>query len=153
MTIGGSLDDVAQHAEQVGRNLVLVTVESETTIPGLADEVARRLPHAEILAVTPRARDRELNVVSMATATGAEPNMRELFRDYVSRKPTRQASAELVVETFEAVLACARSDELPRFEETQELLLATPEAVETATLVTATARDVLVADTVRDAAA
>jgi exonuclease SbcD len=124
----GTLDDVASHAAEVGRNLALVTVISDTTIPGLADEVRLRLPEAEILDVIPRARDRELAVVDVDLPDDAEPGMRELFRAYVAKKSTRKASAELVVETFNSVLAAVQSQELPHFEESDALQSSVQEA-------------------------
>jgi exonuclease SbcD len=126
--VEGTLDDVAACASEVGRNLALVTVVSDTTIPDLADQVRMRLPLAEILDVIPRARDRELVVVDTDLPDNAEPGMRDLFRAYVAKKSTRRASAELVVQTFEDVLAAVQSQEAPHFEESEALTAAVPDA-------------------------
>jgi exonuclease SbcD len=124
--VEGTLDDVAARASEVGRNLALVTVVSDTTIPDLADQVRVRLPQAEILDVIPRARDRELVVVDTGLPEDAEPSMRDLFRAYVAKKATRRAPAELVVSTFDNVLAAVQSQEAPHFQESDALSAAVP---------------------------
>jgi exonuclease SbcD len=123
----GTLDQIAARPAEVGANLALVTVISDTTIPDLADHVRKRLPYAEILDVIPRARDREMVVVDTAPPEDAEPSMRDLFRAYVAKKSTRKAPAELVVQSFDSVLAAAQSDEPPHFEESETLNAAVPE--------------------------
>jgi exonuclease SbcD len=124
--VEGTLDDVEARAREVGRNLALVTVISDTTIPDLADQVRLRLPQAEILDVIPRARDRELVVVDTDLPEDSEPSMRDLFRAYVAKKSTRRAPAELVVQTFENVLTAVQSQEPPHFAESDTLQSAVP---------------------------
>jgi exonuclease SbcD len=131
MRVEGTLDEVAARVADVGANLALVTVISDTTIPDLADQVRVRLPNAEILDVIPRAKDRELAIVDETELSGdGEPSMHDLFRAYVAKKSTRRAPAELVVQTFEHVLAAVNSQEAPHFEESDGLEALVPDVLE-----------------------
>ena len=56
----------------------------------------------------------------------SNPSMRDLFRAYVAKKSTRRASAELVVQTFDSVLAAVQSQDAPHFEESDALTAAVP---------------------------
>jgi exonuclease SbcD len=118
----GTLDELAVRAPQAGRCLALVTMHTDTTTPGLHLQVQDRLPDAVLLQVTEVPADRKLPALAGADAGGGpEPEIDELFRDYLTEVGTRGAAADRVMATFATLLEAVESEQLVHFPEEDDL--------------------------------
>jgi exonuclease SbcD len=120
--IAGTLDEIGAQAGRLGRNFAHVTVHSPSAVDNLSEEVARLLPEAVICDVIPLYADRTMVVLReddnlVEEASQSNP---ELFRGWLARRRLK-APAQLVAETFEAVLGAVEADEDPEFSEVRQL--------------------------------
>lgn len=110
------MEELAIAAPDVGRVLALLTIHSPSTIADLRVRVQDLLPEAVVLDVYPVAADRQLSV-TVATPSGPEPGIEELFRDYLAEQGTRGATADRVMATFSRLLETIDTEQEPLFPE------------------------------------
>jgi exonuclease SbcD len=103
--IVGTLDQIAAQADTVGDAIIKALVDTDTPTPHLAERVAELLPRATIAQVEERCAATRVEVLDRSAAEGdQEPDLRDLFRDYLAETGTRNASAEQVLRTFSTLL-------------------------------------------------
>ena len=114
----GTLEQLRVAAPSVGDALCLVTVNTEKSIPNLADQVEEIFPDATVLQVNEHSSQQELQVLRAGDASRrGEPTLAELFREYVGEVGVAAGDAETVVKLFERSVASISSDEEIAFPE------------------------------------
>jgi exonuclease SbcD len=104
--ITGTLEQIAAHADRIGSAIVKVIVDTATPTPHLAEQVTALLPHAEVVRVEERCAATRIQLLDRTADDGAEePDLPDLFRDYLARVGTRGAAAEHVLASFGELLA------------------------------------------------
>lgn len=118
----GTLDQLRALAPEVGKALCLVTVQTETPIPNLADQVEEMLPEATVLQVNEHSSRRELQVLRARDAGGgSEPTLAELFTEYLGEVGVAAGEAEAVVKLFERSIDALSNGEEVSFPEVATL--------------------------------
>ncbi len=108
----GTLDDLRVLAPSVGRDLCQVTVHTQTHHPALSELVDDLLPDAVVLQVNEVCADQKLEVLTQdAVAADVEPNLRQLFRDYLADQGTTTVAADRVMATFARVLTAVEEQQ------------------------------------------
>lgn len=108
----GTLDDLRALAPSVGRDLCLVTVHTQTHQPALSEQVHDLLPDAVVLQVNEVCADQKLEVLTQdAVAGDVEPDMRQLFRDYLADQGSATVAADRVMATFASVLTAVEEQQ------------------------------------------
>jgi exonuclease SbcD len=108
----GTLDELAARADRIGDAFVKVTVATEQPTPGLAETVTALLPKATVVRVDEDCAASRVTVLDRAvTAAEAEPDLRDLFRDYLAENNTSGVVVDHVMGTFGELLAAASHDE------------------------------------------
>jgi exonuclease SbcD len=122
----GTLDELRVSAASVGHDLCLVTVHTPTHDATLSEKVRSLLPEATLLDIQEECADQKVDILRPAAATeDAEPDMRELFREYLATGPkTTTVAAERLLDTFGTILASVEEERSVRFPE--EVLLLDP---------------------------
>jgi hypothetical protein len=95
----------------VGDGTLKVVIETEVPDPELADKVAELCPDASIFEVANRvtsALERPLLEVKHGEA---EPDVRDLFREYLSSQTLRHAAPDSVLDLFEAALTAVQAEQ------------------------------------------
>jgi exonuclease SbcD len=104
--ITGTLEQIAAQADRIGSAIVKVIVDTATPTPHLAEQVTALLPHAEVVRVEERCAATRIQLLDRTADDGAEePELPDLFRDYLARVGTRAAAAEHVLASFGELLA------------------------------------------------
>jgi exonuclease SbcD len=104
--VTGTLDTLAAQADAVGDAIVKVLVDTETPTVGLAELVADRLPKATLALVEERCAATRVHVLDRSTSEHeTEPDITELFRDYLSEVGTKRASVDHTLLAFRDLLA------------------------------------------------
>jgi exonuclease SbcD len=111
------LDELGNHASKIGRDMVLVRIESDDEIESLADKVRKRLPEAHLIDCIPVIRNRTTVLGTDIVHDEAEPPLDALYADYLARRGSKHAPAEAVVATFRAALAAVKAREPLQIEE------------------------------------
>jgi exonuclease SbcD len=112
--ISGTLDDLARLAERIGTALVKVIVDTEQPTPHLAEKVAELLPDATVVRVEERCAATRVEALDRSADDGAaEPDLTDLFHDYLARIGTRGAAAQHVLDSFTDLLAEASLADTP----------------------------------------
>lgn len=121
----GTMEDLRALAPSVGRDLCLVTVHTQTHQPALSEQVRDLLSDAVVLQVNEVCADQKLEVLTQEAVAGdVEPDMRQLFRDYLADHGSATVAADRVMTTFASVLTAVEEQRpavLP-----EESLLAEP---------------------------
>jgi exonuclease SbcD len=121
----GPLDALRAIASTVGRALCLVTIHTPTHDPNLSAKVRDLLPDATILDVHEQCADQQLDIARPAAEAGpdAEPDMRELFREYLAQgMKTTTVAADRLLETFGLIFDSVEEERPVCFPEEQSLL-------------------------------
>lgn len=101
----GTLDDLRAIAPSIGRDLCLVTVHTPTNEPNLSEQVRDLLPDAALLQVNPVCADQKLEILTPEAVAGdVEPDMRQLFRDYLAEQGSTTVAADRILTTFGQIL-------------------------------------------------
>lgn len=88
----------------------------------MSDQVRDLLPEAAVVQLTESCADRKLEVVTEeAIAADAEPDIPDMFRDYLADLGTKGAAADRVLDTFRTLLAAVTDNDVPVLPE-EELL-------------------------------
>jgi exonuclease SbcD len=112
--ISGSLDDLARLAERIGTAIVKVIVDTEQPTPHLAERVAELLPDAMVVRVEERCAATRVEALDRSADDGREePDLTDLFHDYLARIGTRGAAAQHVLDSFTDLLAEASAADTP----------------------------------------
>ncbi len=119
--ITASLAELETLAPEIGDDLCLVTVRTESPIPDLSLRVAELLPRATLLDVREDCAASRVRVVSEARAHEAEPGFERLFEEYLGAQGVRAGSANRVLETFTALLREVEHEEEARMLELEAL--------------------------------
>jgi exonuclease SbcD len=122
----GTMEELGKVAPDIRRVLALLTIHSPSTIADLRTRVQDLLPDAVILDVYPVAADRQLGVAIATAPSGPEPEIDELFRDYLAEQGTRGAAADRVMATFSKLLEAIETEQDLAFPEEAALSGATP---------------------------
>ena len=101
----GTLDDLRASASSIGRDLCLVTVHTPSHEPTLSEQVRDLLPNAVLLQVNEVCADQKLEILTSDVVSGdVEPDMRQLFRDYVAEQGSTTVAADRILNTFGQIL-------------------------------------------------
>ncbi|SCL36187.1 metallophosphoesterase family protein [Micromonospora aurantiaca (nom. illeg.)] len=120
----GTLQQLEALASEITDDLCLVAVATPTHIPTLIEQVRRLLPRATLLDVHPARSDGPTDILTADQVDAdAEPNLTELFTEFIAERGTRTAGPQQVLDAFTRVLAAVEEDREPVFAE--EALLTT----------------------------
>lgn len=124
----GTLEELEAVASTVGDDLCLITVHVPTHIPTLSEQVSALLPQATILQINADIADRRVEVVPAdAISEDAEPDLSEMFEEFLAQRGTRLAPAKAVMATFSTILSATNEDRDPAFAEEEILAKPIPE--------------------------
>jgi exonuclease SbcD len=115
----GTLEEIATLADGVGDAICRVIVNTERRMPGVMEQVEDLLPDAELLEVLERSAHGAAALSDPGSETEAEP-LEDLFAQYAAAAPPGPVALEMVVETFEELLASCRSGRPPSFPELED---------------------------------
>jgi exonuclease SbcD len=109
----GTLDQLTASAAGWGAALSKLVVHTETPTPDLSDQIARLLPHAVLCSVTEICAGSTLAPIEEPSGeTPPEPQLPELFREFLATTVTTGVAAERVAAEFTGLLQ-AVADERP----------------------------------------
>ncbi|WUH97770.1 exonuclease SbcCD subunit D [Spirillospora sp. NBC_00431] len=112
LTFAGDLDALARQAPQIGDAFVKVYIDVPESTPGLAATVTQLLPDATLVEVQPRLpgweQHRELPELNHDPES--EPDLPDLFAEYLATTKTAPDDAELLGSTFAELLAQSGPD-------------------------------------------
>lgn len=129
-TVNGTLADVAALAEDVGDALVRVTVNTDSPTAHLAEQVRDLLPAATVVDVDENCSVTRVKVLdASAAAAKDEPELEDVFRDYLAAIGTPNTHADHVMSTFATLL-----DEASHAESDRDCCLLPEEQLLTAVL-------------------
>lgn len=117
--VEATLDDLAALASSCAGSLCRVTVKTQTPMSDLSKRVAGALPDADIVDVIDDCAATRVDVVREAYAV-EEPTLPELFAEFLTQNPVRNAEASRVQGAFTIVHAAAEAREQPCFPELPE---------------------------------
>ncbi len=104
--ITGTLDQIAAQVDRIGSAIVKVIVDTDTPTPHLAVRITDLLPNAEVVRVEEQCAATRIHVLDRSSDDGTEePELPDLFHDYLARVGTRGAAAEHVLASFGGLLA------------------------------------------------
>lgn len=106
----GPWEQFRARAPDVGGAILKAVIETDAPDPELADKVAALCPDAAVFEIANRVAasvDRPLR----EDAAEAEPDLRELFREYAAAQNLRHATAESVAALFDAALAGVEAEQ------------------------------------------
>jgi len=103
--IEGTLHDLRTAAPSIGRDLCLVTVHTPSHEPTLSEQVRALLPDAVLLQVNEVCADQKLEILTPDVVAGdVEPDMGQLFRDYLAEQGSTTVAADRILTTFGQIL-------------------------------------------------
>lgn len=118
----GTIEELRRMAPTVDNELCLITISTSTHDPTLSDKVRDLLPKAVVVQLTEKCADRKLDIVTEeSVADDAEPDIQQLFHDYLVDQGTKGAAADRVLQTFTDLLASVVNNDVPMLAE-EELL-------------------------------
>jgi exonuclease SbcD len=106
----GTLEELRASAAGIGDAFVRAVIVSEEPVPGLAAAAKEAAPRAMFVAVEPRCAASQVTVLERGDAEGREPDLEELFREYLPGRVPAGAVAGDILESFTALLADAGSE-------------------------------------------
>jgi exonuclease SbcD len=106
----GTLEELRASAAGIGDAFVRAVIVSEEPVPGLAAAAKEAAPRATFVAVEPRCAASQVAVLERGDAEGREPDLEELFREYLPGRVPAGAVAGDILESFTALLADAGSE-------------------------------------------
>jgi exonuclease SbcD len=106
----GTLEELRASAAGIGDAFVRALIVSDEPIPGLAAAAREAAPRATFVAIEPRCAASQVAVLQRGDAEGREPDLQDLFREYLGGRVPIGASADDIMETFGALLADAGSE-------------------------------------------
>jgi exonuclease SbcD len=113
----GTLDELRAAAAVIGDCYVRAVIVSDDPVPDLAAAAREAAPRATLVSIEPRCAASQVAVLEQSGAEDREPDLPDLFREYLADQPPRGVVADDILTTFDSLLADAAS-EFPRpFEE------------------------------------
>jgi exonuclease SbcD len=113
----GTLEDLRARAAQIGDAFVRAVIASEQPIPNLAAAAKDAAPRATFVAIEPRCAASQVTVLERADAEGDEPDLPDLFREYLAGRAPAGAVADDILATFTGLLADITSEAPGTFRE------------------------------------
>jgi exonuclease SbcD len=107
----GTWDDFCARAPEMGDGILKAVIETEAPDPELAEKVAERCPGASIFEIANRVTSSLDKPLLEASDGQAEPDVRDLFREYTATQNLRYATADRVVALFDAALAGVQTEQ------------------------------------------
>lgn len=124
MTFEGDMQLLAARADQIGNAFLKATIDVEGPSPGLAAAVQATLPDATIVDVQERHPGwQDVAVLGALSQADPEPELTDLFRDYLAETGISPRQADQVQRAFSDLLAAADYDE-PAIDPVEQLLQA-----------------------------
>jgi exonuclease SbcD len=117
----GTLQELRAQASHIGNAFVRAVIVSEQPIPNLAAAAKDAAPHATFVSVDPRCAASQVPVLERTEADGEEPDLPDLFREYLSGRVPAGADAGDILATFTALLADTASEVPALFREEAQL--------------------------------
>ena len=96
-------------------------IVSDQPIPNLAAAAKEAAPQATFVSIEPRCAASQVAVLERAETEGEEPDLPDLFREYLSGRVPAGADAGDILATFTGMLADAASDVPATFREEAQL--------------------------------
>jgi DNA repair protein SbcD/Mre11 len=106
----GTLEELRARAAQIGDAFVRAVIVSEHPIPNLAVAAKDAAPRATFVAIEPRCTASQVTVLERADAEGDEPDLPDLFREYLVSRAPGGADADGILATFTGLLADTTSE-------------------------------------------
>lgn len=125
VSLRGTLEELGEKANDVGRAIVRVVVDTDEPIADLADRVRELLPEAEFTSLDQAIAGTRIEALDEAELEGEEQlGVPELFGQYLAECGTRTADAELVLKLFGELDSSELEEERPaeRIAAVKELL-------------------------------
>lgn len=107
----GTLDQLRAEAANIGRDLCHVTIRTDAPDPTLSEQVRSIIPDATVLEVFPDCPGQKLQIATpQAGPAGAEPDLPELFDQYLATHGSKSVPAEQVSRAFGDILSCLEEE-------------------------------------------
>jgi DNA repair protein SbcD/Mre11 len=103
----GTLEELEAHAASIGNAFVRAVIVSEAPVLDLAAAAKAAAPRATFVAIEPRCAASQVAVLERADADAREPDLQDLFREYLDGHVPGGAVAGDILATFTALLADA----------------------------------------------
>jgi DNA repair protein SbcD/Mre11 len=103
----GTLQELRAQADQIGDAFVRAIIISEQPIMHLASAAKDAAPQATFVAIDPRCEASQVAILDRTATEGGEPDLAELFREYLPGRVPAGAVADHIVATFGDLLADA----------------------------------------------
>lgn len=117
----GTLEELRAQAAQIGDAFVRAVIVSDQPIPNLAAAAKDAAPQATFVSIDPRCAASQVAVLERTEEDGEEPDLPDLFADYLSgRVPTGMVAGDILA-TFAGLLADAASEVPGIFREEAQL--------------------------------
>ncbi|MFG1827809.1 exonuclease SbcCD subunit D [Microbispora bryophytorum] len=112
ITFTGDLDTLARQAPLIGDAFVKAYIDVPDSSPGLAATVVELIPDATLVEVQPRLPgwDEQRELPELDHATAPEPDLPDLFAEYLANTKTIPEQAVLLGGTFTELLTQSRPD-------------------------------------------
>lgn len=111
--VQGTLTDIAALAPEIGSDIVRVLVDTDAPTPHLGDQVRDLLPQAGVVSVDERCSAVRVKILDSASTSisAEEPDLTDLFREYLETTGVPGARADDVLATFATLLGEAAAVE------------------------------------------
>ncbi len=106
----GTLDQLRAAAAAIGDAYVRAVIVSDDPIPDLAAAARQAAPRATLVSIEPRCAASQVAVLEQADAEDREPDLPDLFREYLQGQVPKGAVAADILATFTALLADVPSE-------------------------------------------
>jgi exonuclease SbcD len=106
----GTLDELRAAAGSIGDAYVRAVIVSEEPILNLAAAAKEAAPQAEFVTIDPRCATSQVKVLERADADDREPDLQDLFREYLAEHAPDGAVVANILTTFTGLLADAGSE-------------------------------------------
>lgn len=107
----GTLDELRANAALIGRDLCHITIRTDAPDPTLSEHVRAIIPDATVLEVFPDWPGQMLPILTPDTeTTGTEPDMPELFDEYLSTHGSKTVPADAVSRVFADIWSCLEEE-------------------------------------------
>ena len=104
-TFTGTLEELRAQAAQIGSAFVRAEIVSDEPIPNLGAAAKDAAPQATFVTVDPRCAASQVAVLERADTPGDEPDLTDLFREYLPGHVPAGAVAGDILATFTGLLA------------------------------------------------
>jgi exonuclease SbcD len=117
----GTLEELQAQGAQIGDAFVRAVIVSEQPIPNLAAAAKGAAPQATFVSIEPRCAASQVAVLERTEAEGEEPDLPDMFREYLSGRELTGVVADDILAAFTSLLADAASEVPGIFREEAQL--------------------------------